>query len=96
MNAHGTILEKEGSDFCGRAAGTLNINFVRRGCPLCDSDLLCVYDDLGTTDFCDTYNHICVNPDCTFMERHDEFGSGMSEREEIGPASCPFCGRPVG
>lgn len=85
-------LMKDGSDFKNWTYGA-DKKILINSCPKCDSDILCVYADMGVSDFCDTYHHICMNSKCEFIVKKDEFNISMGTREEHGPAPCPFCGR---
>ena len=85
-------LKKENSDFKNWSK-SINTEILIKACPKCGADILCVYACMGVTDFCDTYNHICINNDCNFIKKKDEFGISMGVREESGPSPCPFCKR---
>lgn len=78
-------------------------------CPKCGSQIVCVYDDLGATDYYDNYAHICLNSDCGFVLHHESFTCNVGGRAsapmgtEIDPVSrtevvkevCWFCRRPI-
>jgi len=87
-------LKKENSDF-KYWSKSINTEILIKACPKCGADILCVYADMGVTDFCDTYHHICINNECDFIEKKDEFGISMGAREDSGPSPCPFCKREV-
>lgn len=87
-------LDKKGSDFRNWPRSVDRV-ILSNSCPKCGSDVLCVYADMSSTDFCDTYNHICMDSKCDFIERKDIFGISMGGREEHGPSPCPFCERNV-
>jgi hypothetical protein len=69
---------------------------VESKCPKCGSQIACVYDDLGATDYYDNYAHICLNPDCDFVLHHESFSCNMGGGR-AGPESetCWFCNRPI-
>ncbi len=73
-----------------------NTKTLKNSCPKCKSDILCAYLDMGTTDFNDTYNHICMNSECDHLEKKDTFDLTNSDRETTGPLACPFCFRTIG
>lgn len=85
-------LKKDGSDF-KNWQNTADTKIIRHACPECGSDLLCSYADMGTTEFIDTYNHICMNPECHNVQKRDIFGISMGSRDTEGPCVCPFCYR---
>ena len=87
-------LNKFGSDFINCSI-TVNTEIIEHPCPKCGADVLCAHADMGTTDFVDTYHHICMNPECTHIEKKDFWGISMGCREVDGPAVCPFCHRRV-
>jgi len=66
---------------------------IKGGCPVCHSDLVCVYDDLGVTDYFDNFAHICLNPKCGFV-RHKEI-IGRRNRSDPKNQTCVFCDRRV-
>jgi len=65
-------LKKAGSDFKNwdRSYDTM---VLENACPKCHSDIPCVYADMGGTDFNDTYSHICMNSECSFIEKKEYF-----------------------
>jgi len=88
-------LKKEGSDFRSWPYRINDTKVIGNNCPKCGSNVLCAYAETGTTDFCDTYHHICMNPTCDYIEKIDKFGIGMGDREEFGPSPCPYCSRKI-
>jgi hypothetical protein len=87
-------LKKENSEF-KFWSGMISTEILNKACPKCGTNILCAYSEMGVSDFCDTYHHICVNNECDFIKKRDEFGIGMGTREESGPTPCPFCNREV-
>lgn len=85
-------LKKNESDF-KYWQNEINIKVIKYACSKCGSDMLCCYADMGTTEFNDTYNHICMNPECNNILKKDIFGISMSSRDKEGPCECPFCNR---
>ena len=58
-------LKKVDSDFkC--CSGMIKTEIISKACPKCGADILCAYSEMGVTDFCDTYHHICINNECDF------------------------------
>lgn len=87
-------LRKKNSDFSNWTR-RISTQIIPNGCPHCGADLVCAHADMGTTDFCDTYQHTCMNSACDFLVKKEEFGIGMGERDVRGPSACPICGRTV-
>ncbi|MDM8555827.1 hypothetical protein QUF75_13935 [Desulfococcaceae bacterium HSG7] len=87
-------LNKVNSDF-RMWPGSIDAKILKQNCPKCGSNLVCGYADMGTTEFVDTYHHICMAPDCDFIAKKDEFGLSMGERDNFGQSDCPFCRRNV-
>ncbi|PWU12329.1 MAG: hypothetical protein C5B49_16525 [Bdellovibrio sp.] len=87
-------LQKQESDFKDWSH-SVQWKILSRNCPKCGADVLCAYGDMGTTEFLDTYHHICMNSACDFIQKKSDFGIAMGARENTGPGPCPFCGRAI-
>jgi hypothetical protein len=87
-------LNKESSDF-RKWEKSVNKAIITEKCPKCGSIVVCAYADMGTTEFCDTYNHICLNAACDYLKKKEVFNISMGDRDTTGAAPCPFCGRKV-
>jgi hypothetical protein len=87
------VLKKRESEFKNWSYG-VDTEILPKACPVCKSDMVCGYAEMHPTDYCDTYQHLCMNPKCHFHVEKDYYGVGMGGRE-FGPDPCPFCGRKV-
>lgn len=88
-------LNKKGSDFMGWQRSSIDTKIIQTGCPKCGSELVCAYTDMGVSDFCDCYHHICTNISCNYILKKDIPGLVMGYRDISGPDHCPFCQRNV-
>lgn len=68
---------------------------IEAKCPKCGSQVVCIYDDLGVTDYYDNYAHICLNPDCDFFLHKEEFTCNMGGRGNQESEECIFCSRHI-
>lgn len=64
-------------------------------CPECGGPILCVYDDLGLTDYDDNYAHICLNSECDFFDHAHFLTLGVGGRQDPPSETCHFCNREV-
>jgi hypothetical protein len=64
-------------------------------CPICNSTLVCLYDDLGATEYYDNYCHLCLNPNCEYCVHKELFGLNNGLRTDDQCRNCIFCGREV-
>ena len=62
-------------------------------CQKCKFPLICLYADMGTTEFCDVYNHVCTNPKCGFLQKAELNSVAGTSRDAYGPDPCPICKR---
>jgi hypothetical protein len=72
-----------------------DVKIIDEKCPKCGGFILCVYDELGATDFYDIYSHSCLNPECDFRRHHESFTCNMCGRADPPSEKCYFCGRPI-
>ena len=88
-------LHKQDSDFACEIYSDCSRKIIESPCPKCQSPVLCAYADMARTEFADTYNHICMNPDCDYLLKETISGMTMGARDSSGPENCPFCKRKV-
>ncbi|MBP7811313.1 MAG: hypothetical protein KA054_00500 [Candidatus Moranbacteria bacterium] len=67
-----------------------------RTCQDCgQGPIICVYADLGMTDFYDNYVHLCLNPNCDFVLHHESYTGNVGGRPDTEEGRCWFCERTV-
>lgn len=73
-----------------------DVSLLDQTCQECGQGrIICVYADLGTTDFYDNYAHLCTNPDCNFIRQHESYTGSVGGRPDDEEGKCWFCERPV-
>jgi len=68
---------------------------LEQKCSKCGGRVVCVYDDLGATDYYDNYAHICLNSECDFVLHQENFTCNVGGRGSSESETCVFCGRKI-
>ncbi len=77
-------------NWCGRYQDS---KVLEQKCPKCGAKILCVYADMGSTDYYDTFAHICLNPSCDYVIDDQRFECNIGGRSTPDLVCCIFCGR---
>ncbi len=92
------IIEHKLRKLFGTIPASLDISILpAHTCQNCDGQdpIICVYADLGATDFYDNYAHLCLNPDCAFVLHHESYTGSVGGRPDDEEGKCWFCERPI-
>jgi len=73
----------------------LDAQIIDQPCPKCGGTILCAYADIAPVDFLDCFAHICLNPNCDYVEESINPECSLGGRPGKDPVTCPFCKREV-
>jgi hypothetical protein len=90
------VIESKITKLFGAFSPNFDVSLLNQTCQECNQGrIICVYADLGATDFYDNYAHLCSNPNCNFVRHHESRTGSVGGRPDGEEEQCWFCQRPV-